>query len=195
MGTRIEIESTNRLLDYREFIKYGNTFIETGCAYADGVQRAIDAGFKKVISIEASEMYYESSFNRFIHNDNVDIVLGKSIDKLPLIIDVVGKEPYVIFLDAHVSGDTSAGYHDWLEKGAESDYAQDKTIKAELEIILSNYNKHVIIIDDVNGLKDGCAVQYCAQMLKANPDYKFYFYDENLSGEMLYQDKILVAIP
>jgi hypothetical protein len=33
--------------------------------------------------------------------------------------------------------------------------------------------------------------------LSATPDYKFQFYDENLSGDpaFYYKDKILVAIP
>lgn len=192
-----EILNTGKLLNYKEFRQYGESFIETGCAAGDGVQRALDAGFKHVFSIEASEYYHHLSKKRFaLSASDVLLFLGKSIDRLPDVLQLIEGRA-VIFLDAHVSGDTSAGYEDWKEKGEDSDYAQDKTIKAELAIILANNKSHVIIIDDVNGLTDGHAVEYMDLMLKANPDYKFYFYDENLSGDkdFYYKNKILVAIP
>ena len=191
-----QIEFTGRLFDYKEFRKYSDTFIETGCAAADGVKRAVDAGFLSVVSIEASEYYYKLASERFKYHLSVSIQFGRSIDILPKYITGT-KEPFVFYLDAHVSGDTSFGYEDWIKNGEESEAAQDKTIKAELEIILSNYNKHIICIDDVNGLDDGHAVEYMDLCLKYNPDYKFRFYDENLSGDpaYYYKDKILVAIP
>lgn len=191
-----QIQSANRLLDYKDFVKYSPIFIETGCAVGDGVQRAIDAGFKEVVSIEASEDYFQHSFDRFFDNALITIVFGKSVDILPAVLDSY-KFPTVIYLDAHVSGDTSAGYKDWIDNGEKSDFAQDKTIKAELKIIMEHSSKHVIIIDDVNGLKDGHALEYAEILLKDNPDYKLFFYDECLSGkaEYFYPNKLLVAIP
>lgn len=192
----MKIESTGKLLDYKEFRKYSDTFIETGCAAGDGVQRALDAGFKDVISIEAEIKYCKQSTTRFKDQRNVAILFGKSVDVLTELIK--GKTGCnVFYLDAHVSGDTSAGYEDWIANGEESDYAQDKTIKAELNIILSSYKRHVIIIDDVNGLADGHALEYAGLISSFNPEYKFYFYDENLSGDpaFYYHDKLLVAIP
>ncbi|HEY5392149.1 MAG TPA: hypothetical protein VIJ57_08555 [Hanamia sp.] len=44
----MKIESTGRLLDYREFRKYSDTFIETGNAAGDGLQRALDGGFQYI---------------------------------------------------------------------------------------------------------------------------------------------------
>ena len=189
------IESTHELLDYKDFVKYSKTFIESGTAYADGVKRALEAGFEEIISIEASPMYYEASRKMFTAQDNVQIMLGMSTEVLPNLLKQFDIKTSVFYLDAHVSGDTSAGYEDWIEKGEESEYAQDKTIKAELKIILEHSNKHVIIIDDVNGLADGHANEYAEIMHAANPDYKFYFMDENLSGNFLYKEKLLVAIP
>jgi hypothetical protein len=195
----MKIESTGRLLDYREFRKYSDTFIETGNAAGDGLQRAIDSGFKTIVGAEASKMYYDICINRFNTNPDVFIENGKSIDVLEQIIKCAANNnlPYVFYLDAHVSGDTSFGYEDWIKNGEESEAAQDRTIKAELNIILKNYNKHVIIIDDVNGLTDGHALEYAELISSFNPDYKFYFYDENLSGDpaFYYHDKLLVAIP
>jgi hypothetical protein len=188
----IQIQSTGKLLNYKDFRQYSDTFVETGTAAGDGVQRALDAGFEKVISIEAARKWFEQSGQRFLNNNKVSLRFGVSSLVLKLALE---KIPLVIFLDAHPSGPESAGHADLMEKGGESEYQQDAIIKAELDIVLSHYHKHIIIIDDVNGLTDGLAVQYCEKMLKANPEYKFYFYDEDLSGNHSYKDKILVAIP
>ena len=41
------------------FQKYiNNYFIETGSYLGDGIQQAIDAGFKNIISIELSDKYF-----------------------------------------------------------------------------------------------------------------------------------------
>lgn len=188
-----QIEFTGRLLDYKEFTKYSNTFIETGNAAGDGLQRAIIANFRYVLGIEAKKMYYDMCISKFKNCERVQLFLGTSVDNLNYLLNMF-TGPAVIFLDAHVSGETSFGYDDWIKNGEESEAAQDKTIKAELAIILAHSNKHVIIIDDVNGVTDGHAYEYCEILLAANPEYKFYFYDENLSGSQLYKDKLLVAI-
>jgi hypothetical protein len=188
------MEFTGRLFDYKEFRKYSDTFIETGVAAGDGIKRALDAGFEMVTGIEASKMYYEMSRERFKNNGSVFMVFGKSEN----IIGMVTKNPktMVIYLDAHVSGDTSFGYEEWKRDGENGPTSQDNIIKAELAIILANYNKHVICIDDVNGMDDGHAKEYMEICLKANQDYKFQFYDEQLDKNgPLYWNKILVVIP
>ncbi len=179
------IEFINELFDYKNFLKYSNTLIETGCAWGDGVQRALDAGFKKVISIEASNKYFIHSKSRF--NSNVSILLGESKKVLPKILK--GK-PLVFFLDAHPSATDSYGYTEWAATQAN---IQDNIIKAELGIILADYNKHIIIIDDMQGL-DEFSQRYIDMILKVNSDYQFKFYDENLSGNKFYKSKILAAI-
>jgi|SRR5665213_184407 len=192
-----QMEFTGHLFNYKEFRKYSDTFIETGNAAGDGLQRALDAGFTQILGIEAQEMYYNMCIERFKAKPRLALFYGTSIDRLPELSKNFNSRPVIFYLDAHVSGDTSFGYEDWIKNGEESEAAQDKTIKAELEIILSNYNKHVICIDDVNGLTDGHAAQYMDLILRYNPNYKFQFYDENLGGpkETYYKDKILVAIP
>lgn len=189
-----QIEFTGRLFDYKEFRKYSNVFIETGCANGDGVQRALDAGFEKVTSIEAATEWFVKSSRRFNEVYNVDIVLGKSTDMLPKVINnFFQTEPIVFYLDAHSSGDTSFGHKECI--AGEPEFQQDSIIKQELNIILSNYNKHIICMDDVNGLADGHAREYMELCLKYNPDYKFKFWDEQLDPKgPRYKDKILTAI-
>lgn len=194
-----QIEFTGKLFDYKEFRKYSDTFIETGNAAGDGLQRAVDAGFKYKLGVEAKKMYFDMCRERFKHLQYIHLFLGESVKQLPYMLQTIEEiaKPFVFYLDAHVSGDTSFGYEDWIKNGEESEAAQDKTIKAELNIILTNYNKHIICIDDVNGLADGHAEEYMQICLNANSDYKFQFWDENLSGDpaFYYKGKILVAIP
>lgn len=190
-----QIKSTGQLLDYKEFLKYSDTFIETGAAAGDGIQRALDAGFKAVLSCEAADKWHQACCKRFAVFLNVNIFKGKSINcinRMMMAIEPPGA--FVIFLDAHPTGPESAGHKEW-ESGDRS-WDQDIIIKAELAIILTTRQQHVIIIDDVNGLADGHAMEYCELIEAAHPGgYDFAFYDENLSGTMLYIDKILVAKP
>lgn len=181
--------STGKLLDYKDFRQYSDAFIETGTAAGDGVQRAMDAGFNPVLSCEAARCWFELSRDRFNGNRSAILFFGKSTDVLPAMMQYVGGVS-IIFLDAHPAGPTSAGHAEWVE--GNTDWNQDSIIKAELKIVLASGLKHVIIIDDVNGLADGHSEQY-AQMI--GEDYDFNFYDENLSGDLLYKDKILVATP
>ena len=191
-----QLEFTGRLFDYKEFRKYSDVFIETGCAAGDGVQRALDAGFETIKSIEAATEWFVKSARRFTGSSKIEIYFGKSTDRLSEVItDFFPIEPMVFYLDAHSSGDTSFGHKECIS--GDPEFQQDNIIKQELNIILSNYKRHIICIDDVNGLEDGHAVEYMNLCLKYNPEYTFRFYDENLSGDpdYYYKDKILVAIP
>ena len=60
-----------------------NIFIETGSYLGDGIQEAINAGYKKIISIELSDKYHFISTNRFLNNRNVSVVKGDSFKVLP----------------------------------------------------------------------------------------------------------------
>lgn len=199
--TLADVTFTKKLMDYKHFRPYSDIFIETGTAAGDGVQRAIDAGFTTIASIEAAEYWFKMSAGRFAARGLHDIVyltFGKSTDLLYRVVNThCGKEKRaIIFLDAHPSGPLSAGHSEWLaDPGGEA--SQHAIIQAELRVILAHRHDHVIIIDDVNGMSDGCAQQYMDTMLAVNPNYKFSFWDENLSGDpaYYYHEKILVAIP
>ncbi|MES2428232.1 MAG: hypothetical protein V4560_14730 [Bacteroidota bacterium] len=190
-GKRISF--TGQSLDYKNYLPYSDTFIETGTAAGDGVQRALDAGFESIVSIEAATMWYDQCKSRFKSTPGIDIVFGKSTVMLPgMLAAFVG--PLVIFLDAHPAGVLSAGHSDWIAD-PNGEWAQDNIIQAELRIILTHRPDHIIIIDDVNGMTDGCAEKYMDLCLAANPNYRFEFWSENLSGDLLYTDKILVCLP
>jgi hypothetical protein len=199
MENKIKITSSKTLLDYRFLRQHGNVLIETGSAAGDGIKRALDAKFDSVCSIEAHAGWYEKCLERFGKNTKVKLIYGKSTDKLKTAIEIfnIGNPNFVFYLDAHASGEASASHKELMEFGPDSEYSQDNIIKAELDIILAKKPNSVIVIDDVNGLDDGHAVEYCEKMLAANPNFRFFFFDENLSGkiEYYYYDKLLVALP
>jgi hypothetical protein len=192
-----KITSTGRLMDYREFRGFGDLFVETGSGHGDGIQRALDAGFPFVSSVEAQPDNFRICQARFETNLNVSVYFGKSVNVLPVVLNPLMLKVYggkcVIFLDAHVSGEKSAGYSEWLSGNPEA--TQDYIIRHELEIVLGMCKGAPIIMDDINGEADGFAQEYADIISRSGVEYEFFFFDENLSGSMLYKDKLLVAIP
>lgn len=190
----MEIESTNRLLDYKDYLKYSDTWIETGSGHGGGIQRALDAGFQHVYSMDASETSFEICKNRFFsraNNPKVHLFMGLSQRLLPQILNLAGKR-CVILLDAHPSGPNSYGHAELMAGNAS--YAQDSIICGELEAVLSSGYEHAILFDDINGHQSS-SESYAQMILNTYPGYRFSFYDENLSGVWLYKEKLLAALP
>jgi hypothetical protein len=79
-------------------------FVETGTYKGDGIQMALDCGFKYVVSFEASKELYEISERRFSHLSNVVIY---NLDSRTGLRDVIPFVPGLItyWLDAHACGD------------------------------------------------------------------------------------------
>jgi hypothetical protein len=203
--------STGKVLDFKDFRKYSDTFVESGTAMGGGVERAIGSGFANIRSVEAKDTYYIHCVKKFIGLDispedickgkvytnikeggAIDLYFGMSQDVMKSMLTTITK-PAVIWSDAHVSGPNSAGHEDYMEKGNDSAYAQDNVITAELKIILAHRKDHIILIDDQNGFTDEVK-KYMAMILEANPNYEFFMYDEQ-RGDERYIDKCLVCIP
>ncbi len=185
------IESKKQLLDYKNYRHFSDTFIETGSAAGDGIQRALAADFQEVRSCEGARSWFDMCVDRFKNVPRVSLILGKSTNVL---LSMLPDKPAVVFLDAHPAGPLSFGHDDLMSDPANSEFKQDNIIKAELKILSDCGVKHLIIIDDVNGHADGYAEEYCKLI---GDGYTFEFWDECLSGqfEYYYHDKILVAIP
>lgn len=189
----IEIKETHKLLNYADFLQYSDTFIETGSCVGEGIQRALNAGFEKVLSVEAKIEFFDHCMTRFKYT-NVRLFYGKSSDRLSEMIEYYDNEKCIIFLDSHPAGPNTFGHDDLMLNGERSEFHQHNIIQKELELILAHRNDHVILIDDQCGIIDESMV-YIDILLKANPSYKFYFYDEHLPGGTFYKNKCLVAIP
>lgn len=182
----MNLSTVKRPFDLRDYLKYSTTLIETGTCKGEGVQRALDAGFSLVRSVELHPDLFQHCKRRFNGNERVELWEGSSYEQLPKMITGVS----VFFLDAHPAGPNTAGHKEWLEK--DESVFQDTIIKKELEVILKTGKTHCIIIDDVQDttyLED-----YKRLILAVNPFYKFKVKDQKFH-DTFYRDKILVCEP
>jgi hypothetical protein len=121
-----------------------NTFIETGTLHGDGVDYALEVGYKNIISIEINEQLASAAKDKYKNEPRVTIYCGNSPDVLRDILPNI-KEPVVFWLDAHFPGGDArlAEYKDELDP--------DKNVPLEVELSLISNRGYddVIICDDL----------------------------------------------
>lgn len=119
-----------------------HVFIETGSYEGMGISAALDAGYKKIISIEISEFYLNLCKDKFKDNPQVELILGDSSEILGDIINNID-DKMVFWLDGHYSG------------GDKPKGKYLSPLLQELEFIKNHPIKnHTILIDDVWCWKD-----------------------------------------
>ena len=156
------------------FAKYPNSvFIETGSNYGDGIQQALDEGFKVVYSIEILLDRYEHCKDRFKDTCGVHLIMSDTVKILGGLLSIID-EPVTFWLDAHKGNGKSP-------------------LLQELEIIKRHkINTHTILIDDLRDwhVKNcGFDTEILKQRLSdINPDYRFVLEDGYVP------DDILVAV-
>ena len=155
----------------------GNTFVETGTYKGDGVQVAIDFGFKHIHSIELNKELYEESTKRF-NADHVKIWHGESPDKIKEILKGV-TEQTTFWLDAHASGPLPGGSYGGSPLVHE--------IKAIGEHHIKN---HVIIIDDCRlfGSQEWSGLrkeEVTDAFLDINNRYRVTYVDGEIPGDIM----------
>lgn len=183
---------TGKLLNFAEFRDHSSIYIETGTCYGGSVRKAMEAGYDTIKSVEVYEPFYKKCVDMFRNNPTIELFLGTSDEKLPqMLVDV--QRPAVVFLDAHPAGPNTGGHDDLMEKGEKSEFHQNTILTREIKTLLANNPRHIIIIDDQNGNNPDNEA-YIKTILEVNPDYKFYFYDEQ-AGPTFYKNKSLVCIP
>ena len=151
------------------FKKYLNSvFIETGSQFGDGIQMALDAGFKEIYSIEANVDCFKHCVSRF-YLRGVNFWLDDSANGLmDILYDIDSKCTF------------------WLDAHNENDYP----VLAELEAISQHPIKtHTILIDDIRMFptdKNGLTEQKIKdRILQINPDYKFSYEDGYVKNDIL----------
>lgn len=125
------------------FKKINNNFIETGAFLGDGIQKALDSGFEKIISIELSEHYANVCKRRYMSNSCVEVIIGDSYFELQNTLEKYSTANFTYWLDGHFSGgDTAFGVKEF-------------PIMEELEAILKrNIADEIIYVDDMRILRD-----------------------------------------
>lgn len=152
------------------FKKYlSDYFVETGSYIGDGVQFAIEAGFKAIYSIELADKYRDICTNRFKDNDSVTIIKGDSGVMLHDAIKDLDSR-ITFWLDGHHScGDTGLGCA-WTP------------LMHELDLIKKHHIKnHIIMIDDMvcwekeNPVIGFGIKEIQEKILSINPKYSFEY--------------------
>lgn len=176
-----------------------DVWIETGTYFGDGINEALNAGYKRVVSIELSDYYYEIAKKRFEEDKRVTVYHGHSCDILPGVLNEMSKihKSMVLWLDAHYSACGTAGIDD------------PNPLMKELHVIkdwsagLEKYTLPTIIIDDLRtfgknicGFDTDDIIQAIKQI---SNDYKFSLHDGcntcsiNDSNYVEFKSDILVA--
>jgi len=163
----------------RVFEKYvSNYFIETGCYLGDGIQSALDSGFKNIVSIEISEEYCNICRNRFKNNPSVKIVQGDSYSDLFKLIENIDCK-MTFWLDGH-----------WFGEGTPiSKSNKISPILEELDQIrLHHIKNHTILIDDMRcWLKDNPRIGFGSNEIIEK------IYEINKNYVIGYEDTIGIA--
>lgn len=161
------------------FQKYPNPiFVETGSFNGDGIDKALEAGFREIHSIELSPTLYHYCCQRFEGNPHVHLYLGDSSKVLKKVLSKINR-PITFWLDGHYSwagtarGDTNT------------------PLLNELAIIARHPIKtHTILINDVRqfGTIEFDFIEKMDAVLalkKINPDYKISYENGYIPNDVL----------
>tara|TARA_B110000305_G_C18944139_1_gene405301 strand:+ start:48 stop:593 length:546 start_codon:yes stop_codon:yes gene_type:complete len=168
--------------------KYNNNniFIETGTYMGDGVNAAINAGFKKIYSIELDDRRYLNCKNIFKDNDNVTILHGDSGKILPKLLETINEE-ITFWIDAHYCADGAMIGEKWCPLHEELNSIKNHNIKTHT-ILIDDWrcmeNTHV----DTNTKKEVgfLGKENCFKRLKEiNPEYNFSFENGAIANDVL----------
>ena len=160
-------------------------FIETGSYIGAGIDAALAVGFKKIISIEVNDYFYQICKEKYLQQTRVHLYFGDSILVLPGILKEINKR-CTFWLDAHYMSDPHT------EGGM-----MPVPLMEELKIIKHHPVKdHTILIDDIRLLRNHEAewedLPYDVKdveefIYSINPGYKITY----TFGEL--EDDILIA--
>lgn len=154
--------------DLRKYNAPGSVFVETGLWKCQGVEKAIQAGFERIISIEINPGIFKSGQKRLakhIGSGRVSLLLGNSASMMDVALSLVPDCRIVFWLDGHYQGVGSF---------------VSNPLYSELEAISRHARKdHTVLIDDRRlfsrstwGVDENRIVDI---LLKSNPSYKFCY--------------------
>ncbi len=144
--------------------KFGlQVMIETGTFRGDTVEYFKDK-LPKVYSIELSKELAEKAASRFKGDSNVQIICGDSGLILKELVHTIN-EPALYWLDGHYSSEFFIGTEYFVTAKGE----KNTPVVSELQTLLKDKHKHVILIDDArhfNGDNDYPKVKEIKKMLQ-----------------------------
>lgn len=116
-----------------------DVFLETGTFQGEGIQLAIDLGFKEIHSLEIKDSYYQNALNKFKDNKNVFLHKGdSSLDLLKICKQISEDKKITFWLDGHDGVQGSSGTD-----------SENPLLKELCQIKQLEVKTHNILIDDV----------------------------------------------
>jgi len=129
-----------------------DTFVETGCFKGDGIQSAIDFGFKRIFSCDINTQWFDVCGIRFSDHKNVHLVNGSSIEFLHwLFTDQMVNSGCLFWFDAHFKQFCAGVEHDNPDKLDDSDTFP---LFNELQMMKEYTEGCVAFCDDMRVMKD-----------------------------------------
>lgn len=156
--------------------KSSDVFIETGSYIGEGIDIALECGYKVIYSIELSEHYYNHCLEKYKNNYSVNLILGDSEIELPKLISSINKK-CDIWLDAHYSmGNTAMG-------------TKICPLNEELNSILNTNFNHTILIDDVRFMdtewRNNIKKDEIIKLIKHKHNYEISYEDGYVNNDIL----------
>lgn len=165
------------MMMFQIFHKYLNRyFVETGTLHGAGVMKALEAGFKNIISIELDEKLAQTAKCLFGNEKKVTIVQGDAVKVLGETIRTIN-EPITFWLDGHYSGGPTA-----------CGEIPDPIIQELLIIEQHPIKNHAIIIDDIRFYGEDQPIKLSeikTILRRINPDYRFVLEDGFVPNDIL----------
>ena len=166
------------------FVQFPNEyFVETGTYLGNGIQRALEVGYKEIRSIEINPKKVANAQQRYANYDNVFIMQGSSsTDLWDLIEDIDGRITF--WLDAHVYPPLPNG-------------GRNCPLLEELDQIKKHPRKdHTILIDDMHccglpAFDELTKEDLITKILEINPNYVITYVPGGAKGE--YPENVMVA--
>lgn len=154
-------------------------YVETGSLEGNSVEKALEAKYDVLHTIDADPHYYNFCKDKFKNNGKVTCHLGNSTDVLKELLPTI-KESCVIYLDAHFG----------------SEHGEYTPLMSELNVIKDYGNKNnTIAIDDIRllqGTGDQCQGQipYTKQQIEdklkeINPNYEISYHKGFVENDIL----------
>lgn len=164
-------------------------FVETGSYLGDGARAALDAGFGRVVTLEAGRASWEHVRARFADDPRVTAILGDSAELLAAAIADV-REPMVFWLDAHWSGEGTGG-----RKLPGYNRVYSPVLEELAAVAAHPVRGHTILVDDVRVFRDGVfvdadeepipLVRLMDAVLDVDPRYQLELLDGAETGDVL----------
>jgi hypothetical protein len=158
----------------RPFTEFKNNyFVESGTYFGEGIEEALVAGFKNIISYEVYGPIYIEAVKKFQRYDNIRLLFKSSVEMFDEISQI--HEQITFWLDGHYS----SGYTSYELEAIEKHPIKSHTICIDDRRLMS---KSDINTPDNIGVTEDEVIK---ALYKINPNYKIEYRDGHIKDDVI----------